>query len=164
MSCCATEKRIKRIDRGVAALLARGRMVFGVSDFRENRQPVFITHRFKQKPKGELLIMVTMTSTQQVTLSVAFKDKAGNTAPVDGAPSWGVDNPNVVAIEPSADGLSCTVKAVGPIGKSLVSVQADADLGDGFTAIAGTADFDITAGQAATIEITAGTPEEQPTS
>ncbi len=164
MGCCATEKRIKRIDRNLATLLARGRLVFGVSNFQEQPQLTEPTPQFQQTfHKGEVSIMVTLTSNQQVTLSVAFKDKKGNPAPVDGAPVWGVDHPNVVALEPNADGLSCVVKAVGPIGGALVSVQADADLGDGMTPLAGTSEFQVTAGSAAVVEITAGPVSEQPT-
>jgi len=106
--------------------------------------------------------MFQMTYSQQVTLSVAFTDKKGNPAAVDGVPEWSTDNPTVLALTPAADGLSCLVKAAGPLGTAKVTLKADADLGAGVTDIVGTFDVEITAGVATTVTITAGTPEEQP--
>ncbi len=103
-----------------------------------------------------------LTDCQQVTLSVTFLDKKGNPARVDGAPAWLVDNPNVLALTPAADGLSCLVSAVGPLGSALVTLTADADLGAGVVSVIGTFAVDVTAGAATTVAITAGTPEEQP--
>lgn len=102
-----------------------------------------------------------LTATQNCTLSVAITDKKGNPAPVEGTPTWGVDNPNLLAITPAADGLSAVVSAVGPLGTALVSLQADADLGEGVTPIVGTLEVEIGAGSATVIEIQPGEPEEQ---
>ncbi len=136
------------------------RIVFGVA-VSEQTTPVTPTPHAKRAPKGEVNLMLTLTSSQKAALTVAFKDKKGNPATVDGAPIWGVDNPNVLAITPAADGLSCDVSAVGPLGTALVSVQADADLGEGVVPIAGSLEVMITSGAAETVEITAGAPEEQ---
>jgi hypothetical protein len=106
--------------------------------------------------------MADITATQNLPLSVTFKDKKGNDAPVQGAPEWLVDNPNVIALTPAADGMSCVAGAVGPIGTALVSVRADADLGDGTVHVIGTLDINVTGGAATTVEIVPGTPEEQP--
>lgn len=105
--------------------------------------------------------MLTMTSSQKATLTVSFRDKKGNPAPVDGAPVWGIDNPNVCALTPSPDGLSAEVSAIGPLGAALVSVQADADLGEGIVHIAGTLEVTIVSGAAETVEIVAGEVSEQ---
>jgi hypothetical protein len=103
-----------------------------------------------------------LPDSQQVRLSLAFVDKKGNPAPVDGKPEWQVDNPNVLALVPSDDGLSCLVQAMGPLGPATVSVKADADMGEGVQPIAGLFEVMVTAGPAASVVITAGTPEEQP--
>lgn len=106
--------------------------------------------------------MLVLSATQQCTLSVTVTDKKGNPAPVDGTPDWLVDNPNVVALTPSADGLSCLISAIGPIGGATVTFRGDADLGDGVKEIAGILEVDVTAGEASLVTINAGTPEEQP--
>jgi hypothetical protein len=128
----------------------------------ESTGPVSPTPQFKRWPiTGALLVATQLTSTQKQTLSVLFTDSKGNPAPVDGQPAWGVDNPNVLALVPSADGLSCTVAAIGPLGNARVSIQADADLGPGVTSLAGVYDVEVIAGQATTVEITGGPVEEQ---
>lgn len=103
-----------------------------------------------------------LTDSQQVTLSVAFTDKRGQPAPIDGLPSWGVDNSDVLAITPAADGMSALVAAVGPLGSGMVSVTADSAPGDPVVTFAGTLQIDVTAGPATVANITPGTPEEQP--
>lgn len=83
-------------------------------------------------------------------------DKRGNPAPLDGAPSWESSDPAKVAIEPAADGMSATISAVGPLGTAQVIVSADARLGPDTKTITGTLDVEVTASEAATIEITPG--------
>lgn len=128
----------------------------------ETQGPVKPTPQYKRRPIfGDLLVATQLTSSQQQNLSVVFTDRKGNPAPVDGVPSWGVDNPNVLALTPSPDGLSCLVAAVGPLGNARVSIQADADLGAGVEAVAGVYDVEVVAGKAAAVQITAGPIEEQ---
>jgi hypothetical protein len=106
--------------------------------------------------------MFQMTDSQRVTVTLNILDRKGNPAPIDGHPEWAVDNPNVIALTPSGDNLSCVVEAVGPLGAARVSVTADADLGEGVTSIVGILDIEITGGAATVINLVAGTPEEIP--
>src|SRR5262245_36595978 len=125
--------------------------------------PVQPTPERKKWPiMGVLLVGNQLTSTQQQVLSVRFTDARGNAAPVDGAPVWAVDNPNVLAITPAADGLSCTIAAVGPLGNARVSIQADCDMGAGYEAVAGVFDVEVVAGRASAVVITGGPISEQP--
>lgn len=103
-----------------------------------------------------------MTNSQQVTLTLAPKDRRGRDAPVDGTPVWASSDETLITVEPAADGMSAVVKAVGPTGGGRVTAVADADLGEGTTPITGVAEFTITAGQATVLELIGGTPEEQP--
>lgn len=103
-----------------------------------------------------------LTSSQRVPVAVDFTDKKGNPAPVDGIPEWLVDNPAVLALSPAADGRSCVVAAVGPLGTARVSMVADADMTTGTRQIVGVLDFEIVAGDAFLVTLTPGTPEEQP--
>jgi hypothetical protein len=103
-----------------------------------------------------------LKDTEQVVLSVVPVDAKGNAAPVDGAPAWGSSDPTVATVTPAADGLSATVSAVGPLGKTQISVTADADLGEGVESIVGTLEVEVVAGKAASLSIKTGTPVEIP--
>jgi hypothetical protein len=105
---------------------------------------------------------MVLKDTEQVVLSVLPVDAKGNPAPVDGAPAWGSSDPTVATVTPAADGLSATVAAVGPLGKTQISVTADADLGEGVESVVGTLDIEVVAGKAVSLSIKTGTPEEIP--
>lgn len=134
------------------------RLAFRIGPAAEQTTAPEPTPQFQSNLKGVVLSMSQLTATQQVLLLVRFTDRLGNPAPVDEPPEWLVDNPNVVALEPAADGMSCLCKAVGPIGIANVTLRADADLGDGTEHIVGTHEFEIVAGEAVSVEITVGTP------
>jgi len=105
---------------------------------------------------------MNLTNSQQILLTLAPKDRRGETAPVDGIPTWASSDETLLAVLPAADGMSALVKAVGPLGDGRVTATADADLGDGVVPITGAADFTVTPGQATVLELAAGSPEEQP--
>ena len=97
-----------------------------------------------------------LTDAQHCPLAFQAVDAAGN--PVTIPPSsitWASSNPSIVAATPSADGTSCDVAAVGPLGTSQVgvSVVVNATL-----TLTGTLDVSVVAGAAATIQIVPGTP------
>lgn len=101
----------------------------------------------------------SMTDSQKSTLSVKFEDKKGNPAPVDPGttPTWSTDNTDVLQLTPSADGLSCDVAAVGPLGVGTVTLKASAGGSD----IIGTVQITITGGAATQVEIDNTPPVEQ---
>lgn len=102
---------------------------------------------------------LTLTDLDQCLLTIdpaGVKDAKGNPAPLDGAPSWESSNPEVLVVAPAADGMSATVSAIGPLGSAQVTVSADARLGPDTKTITGTLDVEVTASEAATIEITPG--------
>lgn len=105
--------------------------------------------------------MFQMTDSQQTTCTFVATDRKGNPAPVE-TPEWMVDNPNLLALAPSPDGLSCVVSAVGPLGTARLTFRADADMGSGVSQISGTLDIEVVAGQATTVIINAAPPVEQP--
>jgi hypothetical protein len=65
-----------------------------------------------------------------VKAAVAFVDAAGNPARVDGVPTWETSDPAVAQMMPADDGLSAMFSFAG-LGKTTVTVRADADLGEG---------------------------------
>ncbi len=101
-----------------------------------------------------------MRSDQKVDLTISIVDKNEKPAAVDGLPTWASSDETVVTVVASSDGMSAVASGVAT-GTGRVVVTADADLGSGVTNITGILDFNITAGQAAAIMITAGTPVSQ---
>lgn len=139
------------------------RIVFVIRRVSEANRAVARTPQFYDWPLlGETLMGLQLTDSQQCDLSAKIVDKKGNPAKVDGVPVWLTDNPDVLALTPSADGLSCNIAATGPLGTAKVTMKADADLGAGVTELVGTIDVEVTAGQATSIELAASTPTEQP--
>lgn len=131
--------------------------VFGIGPVSEQTQPVVFSTRYQRSIAGEVSFMLTLTDSQKCTLKISVVDKKGNPAVADDTPVWNVDNPNVLSITPSDDGLSCDIASLGPLGDALVSVSADV----ASTPISGTLQVAVTAGAATTIEIQAGEPSEQ---
>lgn len=138
---------------------------------------VFILSRFREAPGnvaptpqhagprhfGVPLVATQLTDSQQMDVTPAFADKKGNPAKVeDGSIQWMTDNPNLLALTPSADGKTCTVVAVGPLGTATVTMKADADLGAGVSELVGTLEVEVTAGTATVVTLNPGTPTEQP--
>jgi hypothetical protein len=141
------------------------RLVPTLGPITEQRGPVVPAPQFlspRRYHRRFLIMAFEITDTQQVVLSIEPLDSKGNPAPVEFI-TWGVDNPNVIALTPAADGKSCLIAATGPLGTAMVSVKADADLDPNVTSdIVGTFEVQVTGGKATTIKITAGTPTEQP--
>lgn len=106
-------------------------------------------------------LMFTLTDVQKATATITVLDAKGNPAPLDGAPSWSSSDPSVVAVEPSTDGLSVVIKAVGPLGTAQVRVDADADLGASVVPLQGVLDVEVVASQAVSIVINPGPAEPQ---
>lgn len=101
----------------------------------------------------------TLSDSQHVPLTITPVDKKGNPATISSVPVWSVDNPNLLALTPSADGLSCDIASVGPLGSAKVSVSVAADAT--LPALIGELDVTINGGAATTVTIVPGTPTEQ---
>lgn len=112
--------------------------------------------------RGRVILMFSLGSSQQVRVTAEFRDRRGNPAAVDGVPEWMTDNSEVLNLVPVADGRSCLIKAVGPLGTARVTLTADADTGAGTTPVVGTLEVTVTAGSATVITLQPGEPEEQP--
>ncbi len=158
MLCCLLEKLSQILHCDQCEI----RMVPRLSNITEQSSSPTRSFQHRLSSKGKLLMAFSMTGSQQVDCKVEFKDKKGNPAKVDGVPAWSVDNSDILSVTPAADGLSAVVAAMGPLGTANVQVNADADLGAGIVEIIGLLECTITAGQATVVNITPGTPSEQP--
>lgn len=95
----------------------------------------------------------------EVDVSVSYVDDAGNQATVDGVPTWGVDGDQFTLV-PSADGMSAVLQGTGTtIGVTdVLTVDADADLGEGVVAVTVSEDLQLVSGQATTASFGFGEP------
>ena len=109
------------------------------------------------KPAGTVFQggIVELKDTKQVRLNLDVHDWKGvDTAEPAGVQlSWSTDDPGVVSIQPSEDGLSCLAVAGVP-GSCMVQIS------DGTRT--GSLAFDVTPGDVSAISIVAGEPEDQP--
>lgn len=104
----------------------------------------------------------TMSDSQQVVCTTAFTDKKGNpvATPTGVNLAWSVDMPNVLTLTPSADGLSCTIIAAGPLSTANVTLSVTDAQGNALAS--GSLGVTITSGAPSQVVITAGIPSEQP--
>lgn len=103
----------------------------------------------------------TITTTQQFRITPDITDRKGKPAPVDGEPVYASSNEAVATVIPDDGGLSAVVVAQGT-GDYVISVSADADLGEGVTTITGQDSGTVTQGTATSVGFTVGPVEEQP--
>lgn len=98
---------------------------------------------------------------EQSRYSVAYVDKYGDAATVDGPPHWVADPADKVVLTPSDDGMTCLVAAAA-LGDVLLTVTADADMGDGIKTLVASDPVHIIAADATGATMTSGTVEKQP--
>ena len=101
----------------------------------------------------EVIGMANIKVTETKTGSIVISDAHGNPAQVDGAPVWSLTDPSLATLTPAADGMSCAIAPVGPIGTCELQVKADADLGAGVVDILGTLPLEFIAGDAVTVQV-----------
>jgi len=97
----------------------------------------------------------TMPAGSMGTVSVAWKDAAGNTVKVDGPTQWTSTDESIVQITgQSSNPLINNIYAPGPAGNASVHATADADLGQGVQTVTAILDITVIAGEAVGGEIT----------
>jgi hypothetical protein len=107
--------------------------------------------------------MAQFNTSQEAPVTLAITNSQGNPAQVQGAPVWASSDETVVTVSAAADGMSAVVSSVAPGGPARISVQADADLGQGVLTITGVSeDINIVvdpAQQASVMTLTLGAPQ-----
>jgi hypothetical protein len=96
----------------------------------------------------------------EVDVQVLFTDDLGNPAMVDGVPSWSVDDLEAFLVSPSVDGMTAILQGVGSIigTTSVITVTADADLGEGIVGVTRSEDIQLISGQATSVAFGFGEP------
>ncbi len=102
-------------------------------------------------------MLQTITTDEKILMTLAPKTVNENPASVDGVPTWQVVSGDAT-IAPSTDGMSCYLIS-GTVGNSVVTVEADADLGEGFRSITDTIDLAVVSAEASTLGLIAGVAE-----
>lgn len=107
----------------------------------------------------------TIRDNEMVAAMAKPKDSKGNPAEVQN-PTWlSADTSKVTVDVDPGNPLAATVKAVGPLTDGTpvrVTLDADADMGDGVVPIQGVLDVNVIAGQAVTVDLEVGAPTPQP--
>lgn len=103
----------------------------------------------------------TLGDSQQATATVAFTDKAGNSAVVPVPPVWASSDPTILTVDQSGDatGMSALVKATGKEGTVTLSITASDATGKVLVVVS--AQVQIVAEAAMSGTVTLGTPTEQ---
>lgn len=105
---------------------------------------------------------VIIKATQEFDASVAFQDSLGNPAPVEGVPTWTNSNEATLTLVVAPDGMSAVVSATGTPGSGQISVQADADLGEGVTTITGVLEVEVQPGEAVNVVLNTSPVRDRP--
>jgi hypothetical protein len=98
---------------------------------------------------------------QEVVVQPLFLNRDGIEVPVDGVPVWTVEDPNIVVVTPSDDGLSAVISARGPAGETRVYVDADANLSFGVRTIRGILQVIVEESGAVTVSWTISEPRDR---
>jgi hypothetical protein len=110
--------------------------------------------------KVEDIKMLILPDDKKVGLSIQPVDAKGNPAQLQGDPKWSVADETIATVTPVAgQSLRADLTPGTKLGTTQVNVSGDADLGEGVTTIAGTLDVQVVAGQAVSLQISAGPPE-----
>ena len=104
---------------------------------------------------------ISITDIQKFTASIQPVDARGNPALVDGVPVWSVGDGSILSLTAAPDGLSAEVLAVGALGTTQVTVEADADLGSGVVPLTGILDVTVVGSQAVSLNIATSVPVNQ---
>jgi len=101
---------------------------------------------------------VVITADQVLPIRAgSFTDREGNAAQIDGAPVWTSSDETVAALVVDADGLGALVVS-HKAGEALITMKADALIGDGTVDVVAALAVVVTAGQTVAVAIDAGAP------
>jgi hypothetical protein len=111
-----------------------------------------LRHNFKNKTN---MALITIDSESKVPVTLTPTTASGNTASLDGIPSWAVLSGDAT-LEVAEDGLSCFLVS-GTVGNSVIEVSADADLGEGIRSLTDTIDLAVVSAEASVLGLNVGT-------
>ena len=111
------------------------------------------------KARKQNMIEIKLTNEQKIKVTLTPTTAAGKPAALDGKPQWRTDGP--AALEVAEDGMSAYLIASERPSESIVTITADADLGEGVEEIAEGIKLITEGAKAAHLGLTIGEPELQ---
>jgi hypothetical protein len=135
--------RITKLEKDVAnimTIISEPQIKFFIN---KNGQKIEVTQMF-------------LKVSDQLPVSIAIKDKFGNNASVEGAPAWALTDSSLGNLAVADGGMSAVFTPAGQVGTLKVQVSADADLGEGVKTILGELEIELLAGEAVSVEVSAG--------
>jgi hypothetical protein len=111
--------------------------------------------------EGGRRMSLTLPDDKKCTLGLTLLDKKGLPTTPAAPPTWSVSDVNIIAVTPSADGLSADL-ATGPLvtppspATAQVTVTVEGDPTPGVDTQIGLLDVTVVAGEVASVTITAG--------
>lgn len=118
----------------------------------------FIVGQPEIKPPKHMPLEISITNEQKIKVTLAPVTATSKPAKLDGAPTWEVVTGNSTVVV-ADDGLSADLVSADDPGDTQFLVKADADLGAGITEISDIIKLTVLGAQAASLGLTAGTPE-----
>ena len=116
----------------------------------------------KLKEKQSMPLELKITNEQQINVTLNPRTDTGKPAKLDGSPAWTVISGNSQVVV-AADGLSADLVSSDEPGDTIVSVKADADLGEGVEELADTITLSVIGATAKNLGLTAGPATPKPT-
>lgn len=101
-----------------------------------------------------------LRDSQQVALAVEALDSEGN--PAAATTAFTSSDDTIVAVTDNGDGTCLAVASPGAAGLGTATITATVTNTADATTITGTFDIEVVAGDAVTVNVTAGTPEDKP--
>lgn len=105
---------------------------------------------------GTMPLEVSMSTEEQVRLSITPLTPGGDAAPIDGPAQWTIEG--ACTLVPIDDTSTWVRGNAGAVGDSVVTVAADADMGQGFVPIADTCVVHVASPMAASLGMAADAP------
>ena len=105
------------------------------------------------------IMSTTIHTGHQITAVISPRADDGSPASIDGVPQW-TSEQGLVELSPAPDGLSCLIRNRSAVGTDTVTVEADADLGEGVQTILARLELVLEHPRATDLDLTTG--EEEP--
>jgi len=164
------DSRIERLLEGIQTALAateranQQRHDELLAALRQRRKRVSFGFKVgvpKPKERNRMPLEIKITNEQMVEVTITPRTDTGKPAKLDGSPAWTVISGNSQVVV-SEDGLSANLISSDEPGDTIVSVKADADLGEGVEEIADTITLSVIGATAKNLGLAAGTPVAKP--
>lgn len=100
--------------------------------------------------------LIRISTEQEIPIDVLPLTAGGHAAPIDGAPTYRVDDPNIVLITTPGDTETGCILVSGRVGSTVVRGSVDADLGSGVRTLSFELPIEVVTPEAIAVNVLAG--------